>query len=304
MEKKKVTFRLFVVKNEELTHDASDLKDVLRAKLGSIEAEKRLIRVRNDEECKENDFLSSFAPATGINPESDYIYGVIMRLKPAKGIKALPENFLQMIELTESDLEDIPEIAGKIVCSHLYHFLIKGKYVITDLPQIMTISSFQRYINTLLVDRKYGFAPLIYRDLIRLNELRSVTFSDSFPNNYGDDNRIPSLKKMTNSLIKGICPGVKRLNTIMDDKIISAKMKIEFSRPKGMTEEVYANKLSAILAPVQDLHNVHFTFADGKKLTGADLAYSQKVELKDETGITPLTYISKMREIIDSIIEE
>ena len=90
----------------------------------------------------------------------------------------------------------------------------------------------------------------------------------------------------------------------MEDKIISANMKIEFSRPKGMTVEVYANKLSAILAPIQDLQNVHFTFADGKKLTGHDLAYSQKVELKDEMEITPLTYISKMREIIDSIIEE
>ena len=55
MGKKRVTFRLFIVKNEELTRNTTDLKDVLRAKLGSIEAEKRLIRVRDDEECRVRD---------------------------------------------------------------------------------------------------------------------------------------------------------------------------------------------------------------------------------------------------------
>mgnify|MGYP006974343501 CR=1 FL=1 len=37
MAKKNVTYRVFIIKNEELTHDATDLKDVLRtAEIGIL----------------------------------------------------------------------------------------------------------------------------------------------------------------------------------------------------------------------------------------------------------------------------
>ena len=303
MEKKKVTFRLFVIKNEELTHDSSDMKEVLRTKLDSINANSRLIPVRDDVDCQEKDFLSSFTPATGTNPDSDYVFGVIMRLKPAKGIKALPDNFLQRLELKETDLEDIPEIAGKIVCSYLYHFLIKGKYLITDLPQKMTISGFQRYINKILVNRSYGFTPYLLIKNIKLSELNSVTFSDSFVQQQEQNNKF-SLQKMTMKAIRYISPSVKSLRKILDDNMVSAKMTVNFSRPKGMSDEQYSKKLSAILAPVQDLQNVHFSFANGMTLSGANLVFTKKVELSEENGITPLTYITSMKRIIDSIDEE
>ena len=305
MEKRNVTYRLFFIKNEELTRDASDLKDVLRAKLENTMAERRIIPVRDEQDCQEKDFLSSYAPASGTNPESDYVYGVIMRIKPAKGIKALPENFLQLSELKETDLVEIPEIAGKIVCSHMYHFLIKGKYLITDLPQIMTISSFQRYINKLLVNRTYGFSPLIYNKSVKLSELKSVSFSDSFHNQH-DDKVIEkfSLEGITKKALKRISPTVKGLNKIMEDNMVSAKMTVSFSRPKGMPVEKYARKLSSILAPVQDLENVHFIFADGRTMSGRDLLFTKKEELRAENGITPLTYINSMKRVIDSIEEE
>lgn len=91
MVKKKVTYRVFEIKNNELTKDATGLKDDLRDCLKGSKIEKRLIPVKEDEDTLK-DLLGAFAPSTTAS-DKDYFYGVMMRLRPAKEIKALPDNF-------------------------------------------------------------------------------------------------------------------------------------------------------------------------------------------------------------------
>lgn len=110
MAKKNVTYRVFVIKNEELTHDATDLIDVLREKLVNSNVERRLIPVKDGDDA-EKDLLGAFAPASNA-PVTDYVYGVMMRLKPAKEFKALPDNFEQLAELPEADLLELQEVEG------------------------------------------------------------------------------------------------------------------------------------------------------------------------------------------------
>lgn len=118
MVKKNVTYRVFEIKNNELTKDATELKNDLRNCLMNSKIEKRLIPVKEDDDTLK-DLLGAFAPSTTAE-DKDYFYGVMMRLRPAKEIKALPDNFEQLTELEESTLQEIKEIAGKIVCSNLY----------------------------------------------------------------------------------------------------------------------------------------------------------------------------------------
>lgn len=148
MERKKVTYRVFTIQNALLTHDASDLKDELRTRLAQSNIEHRLIPVNEDDDSI-NDLLSSFAPATGTS-DPRYFYGVMMRLKPAKEIKALPDDYMKLPELSEAQLKEIQEVAGKTICSRIFHFLIMGTFLITDLPQIQNISVFEKYINRFL----------------------------------------------------------------------------------------------------------------------------------------------------------
>ena len=54
MAKKNVTYRVFIVKNEELTHDATDLKDVLRTKLANSNVERRLIPVKEGDDSEKD----------------------------------------------------------------------------------------------------------------------------------------------------------------------------------------------------------------------------------------------------------
>ncbi len=299
MAKKNVTYRVFIIKNEELTHDATDLKDVLRTKLANSNVERRLIPVRERDDS-EKDLLGAFAPASN-EEDAGYVYGVMMRLKPAKEFRALPDNFEQLVELPETDLLELQEVEGKTICSNLYHFMIRGKYLITDLPQIQTITGFQKYLSKLLVNRTYGFAPYLMKKDIKLKDISTVTFKDSLrPTPQDEEKNMFSLKKIAKGAIKFISPEVKKLSEIMDSNMVSAHMVLNFERPKKMEPEVYAKKLGAILAPIQDLDCVYFTLNNGMKLLGSDLVFTHKETLEDDV-ITPMTYIRSMRAVLDTI---
>ena len=299
MAKKNVTYRVFIIKNEELTHDATDLKDVLRTKLSNSNVERRLIPVKEGDDS-EKDLLGAFAPASNVE-DAEYVYGVMMRLKPAKEFRALPDNFEQLVELPETDLLELQEVEGKTICSNLYHFMIRGKYLITDLPQIQTITGFQKYLSKLLVNRTYGFAPYLMRKDLKLKDISTVTFKDPLrPTPQDEGENMFSLKKIVKGAIKFISPEVKKLSEIMDSNMVSAHMVLNFERPKKMEPEVYAKKLGAILAPIQDLDCVYFTLNNGMKLLGSDLIFTHKETLEDDV-ITPMTYIRSMRAVLDTI---
>ncbi len=299
MAKKNVTYRVFIIKNEELTHDATDLKDVLRTKLANSNVERRLIPVKEGDDS-EKDLLGAFAPASNVE-DAEYVYGVMMRLKPAKEFRALPDNFEQLVELPETDLLELQEVEGKTICSSLYHFMIRGKYLITDLPQIQTITGFQKYLSKLLVNRTYGFAPYLMRKDLKLKDISTVTFKDPLrPTPQDEGENMFSLKKIVKGAIKYISPEVKKLSEIMDSNMVSAHMVLNFERPKKMEPEVYAKKLGAILAPIQDLDCVYFTLNNGMKLLGSDLVFTHKETLEDDV-ITPITYIRSMRAVLDTI---
>lgn len=299
MAKKNVTYRVFIIKNEELTHDATDLKDVLRTKLANSNVERRLIPVKEGDDS-EKDLLGAFAPASNVE-DAEYLYGVMMRLKPAKEFRALPDNFEQLVELPETDLLELQEVEGKTICSNLYHFMIRGKYLITDLPQIQTITGFQKYLSKLLVNRTYGFAPYLMRKDLKLKDISTVTFKDPLrPTPQDEGENMFSLKKIVKGAIKFISPEVKKLSEIMDSNMVSAHMVLNFERPKKMEPEVYAKKLGAILAPIQDLDCVYFTLNNGMKLLGSDLVFTHKETLEDDV-ITPITYIRSMRAVLDTI---
>jgi len=299
MAKKNVTYRVFIIKNEELTRDAIDLKNVLREKLVNSNLERRLIPVKDDDDSEKN-LLGAFAPASNAQDE-DYIYGVMMRLKPAKEFKALPDNFEQLTELPEADLLELQEIEGKTICSNLYHFMIRGKYLITDLAQIQTITGFQKYLSKLLVNRTYGFAPYLMSKDLKLKDVKTVTFKDTLkPIQQNEQQNKFSLTQIAKGAIKFISPQVKRLSDIMESNMVTAHMVLNFECPRKMEPEIYAKKLGSILAPIRDLDCVYFTLNNGMKLLGSEMVFTHKETLEDDV-ITPMTYIRSMRTVLDTL---
>lgn len=295
MARKKVIFRAFTIKNEELTQVEADLESRLKTKLANTTVENRLKNVRDDDDTVK-DLLSSYAPAA--NTQTDYLYATVMQLKPAKEMKSLPDNYLQMASLSENQLSEIAEIAGKTICSKIYHFLIKGNYLITDLKDSSTISIFSNYLSKLLPEKRYGFIPTISNNDLRLSNIVHVVFSDNFDNQDSD----LTIKNPVKRLIKKMSPQVRGLDRIMANKLIKAKLSIDFSKPRNVTNEDYARQLGALLAPVQDLNFVQFTMNNGQQIYGHELAYSKAVTLEGDI-INDVTYINAMRNIVAELIQ-
>jgi len=293
MARKTVVFRAFVIKNEDLTHEEADLEAQLKAKLANTNVEDRLKNVSDDND-KVKDLLSSYAPAA--NTQGDYLYGTVMQLKPAREISALPDDYLQKPSLNENELREIVEIAGKTICSRIYHFLIKDKYLITDLKDTSTISVFSNYISKLLPEKKYGFVPAISDKNLKLSNIVHVVFSDNFDNQSGE----MTIKNPVMKLIKKMSPQVRGLNKIMENKLVRAKMTIDFSRPKNVTKDDYARQLGALLAPVQDLSFVQFTMNNGQQIYGHELAFSKRITLEADI-ISDITYIEAMKGVVSEL---
>ena len=70
MAKKNLTYRVFEIKNNELTEDATGLKDDLRVILRDSKIERRLIPVKEDDDTLK-DLLGAFAPSTTA-PDKEY----------------------------------------------------------------------------------------------------------------------------------------------------------------------------------------------------------------------------------------
>lgn len=296
MAKKNVSFRVFLVKNDELTQDRSDLKDELLSRLKNSKVEQRLISLfEKDPETK--DLLASYAPSG--NSTADYFYGLMMRLKPASGISAIPDNYLQQAAIDEDELNPIAGMEGKVICSSLYHFFVKGKYLITDLPGNTTIAGFSGYLDKYLLTTHYAFAPFISPNRLELKDIKCCVFQDPLTALPEKEKRL-SLKPNVRKLIQWLCPEVDNLNKIMKSNIVSAKMTLDFEKPKSMKQEDYANQLGAVLAPISDLENIYFTTNNGVKVMGEQLVYTTKRTLEGEK-IDAECYIQAMKGVYEDL---
>ena len=166
MASKKLTFRVFKIESEKLSKTGLDLIKELRDRMVNSDIESRIISIREGSDDNEVLSFSKYV----CTPGSEYFYGVIMRLKPAKELQALPDNFLKMNSLNEDELLELKEIEGKVICSSLYHFFIKGNILITDLQQINPISCFSNYLNKLLLGSSYIFYPYIVAENLKLKD--------------------------------------------------------------------------------------------------------------------------------------
>lgn len=295
MVKKNVTFRVFEIKSTKLTIPAESLCQKLSDKIAGTNIEKRLIPVK-DTDDRIKDLLGSHT----IN-NNDFFYGVMMRLKPAKEVKTLPDDFQSLEELSETELQEVKEIIGKTICGSSYHFMIKGNLLITDLPGNYDISSFQQYISKFLLNDTFTFIPYIIRNKIKFKDIKTVVFKDSLykgKQSYNDANKkTVSLFQPVTELLSKMCQEPQDLHKILADELVSAQMVIKFERPKKMTLDDYANKLGILLAPVQGLQNVEFTLNNGSKFQGSKIVFMKKVLLEGDE-ITAQTYINNMKKVL------
>ena len=77
-------------------------------------------------------------------------------------------------------------------------------------------------------------------------------------------------------------------NDLINQKILSATMTLKLSKPRKMSDEVYQQKLSAILKPLSagDVEGVTFKLKDGKQIKAMTIQAKMQHTFNDDNDMT------------------
>lgn len=291
--RKRITFRLFKIENSDKSIKAPQLRNALSERLRTAnEIGKRMMSLKEHNPDSDTDVLSSFA----IAEESKYFYGVIMRFTLPKNVPVIPDDFMKLTEVKESELSVPDALKGKMLCRYVYHIFITDNYVVTDLNKEYTITRLEKYLNYLLLGTNYDFVPCVMSNVIRLRDIKSIVFKN--PSIARENMKIDlDLKDKAKELVKQLFPLMDNVDEIMNDNIISAKMTLSIAKPDEMLDEDYERKLAYVLKPVSDPDIVSIGIVKGREIKGSDILYADAKEFEDDS-LKDEDYIKAMKEII------
>ena len=284
-----------MIENAEKSIKAAQLRQALSERMDTAkDIGKRLMHLNEKNPDSDSDVLSSFADAVA----SKYFYGAIMRFTLAKNVPAIPNDFLNLPEVKESELEVPQELKGKLLCRYVYHILVTDDYIVTDLNKEYSITRLEKYINYLLLGTTYDFVPCVMSNVIKLSDIKNIVFKN--PAIPREDLKIDlDLKDKIREFVKQLFPTMDTLDEVMNDNIISAKMMVSFNRPGDMLEEDYENKLAYVLKPVSDPDLVSIGMVKGREIKGSNILFTESKDFETEQ-ISDEDYIKAMKEVLCS----
>lgn len=194
-----------------------------------------------------------------------------------------------MDNLKFSDMPEVNDANHERYCTSHYYFILKGNYLVTDLPHNMTITRFQDFINKLLdQEEKYNYVPMLDTGQISMNEVTKIVVRDKSIEGeqiQSTGNPIMSkIKSAMNLVLKGISPQMPSLRSVQMRNIFSAELIINAKRPREMTLDDYNRQLSAVLQPISDGNNVKIYTKKGM-ITGDQLVLTKAIEIGSETDL-------------------
>lgn len=277
-----VRLRFFKTTSHSVTETESSIYPRLCAKLNNSRIDSRIIKVHPNLEDSDEDVLSYYVQLQG-----HYLFGMIMRISSKKSVKAVPVDFTNLSNLRFSDLHEVEDDTHERYCTSHYYFLLKGNYLVTDLPKAMTIGRLQDFINKLLnQDEKYSYVPMLDTGEIAMNEVAKIVVRDSSSVQEEGETGKTAIKLMhraRNYVLKKLAPQMPSLQSLDRKNIFSAELTIKTSRPKKMELDEYNRQLSAMLQPISDASNVHVYTKKGI-IAGDKLSLTKDVEIDADNG--------------------
>lgn len=272
----KIQLRFFKTSTQRVTDAQSSIYQSLKSKLEDSRIESRIIKVHPNTDNSDEDVLSYYTVLS-----NDYIFGMIMRISSKKSVKAIPIDFANQLNLKYTDLHDVQDQVHEKYCINHYYFLLKGDYLVTNLPKSMTIVRFQDFINKLLnSEEKYSYVPILNTNQIALNDVSKIVVRDKISDHVGRENSkevSSKLRNVRNFILKKLAPSIS-LSSIDKKNIFSVELEIKVSCPKKMNPEVYSRKLSAFLQPISDAGNIFIYTAKGR-ISGDQLNLTESIDI-------------------------
>ena len=313
--KKKITLQAYDIENKEIEQAYSDLQSKLKAKLNAHGmADSR--RMKLNLESTEEDLLSDYAIS------ELYVFGVIWRIAPAKEVPSIPDKLFENATIQINDIQD-QEKNASLICKDHYYFSLNNHFLITNLPK-SRVKSLQVYLNWLLEsergDKLYKITPKVKAPKdIKLSEIKNIVFTN--PTQKEDKEKkkkkekeaekekgktVSRIFEFAEESLKKVIEDIPNLQKMIDSNILSAKLLVNFSKPRKMEEDDYERLLGAYMKPISDSDGVTFKLKDGKKISGSDILRIKNVEIEkiDDTRISEQELIQEMEAFLRELNNE
>lgn len=299
--------RAFEIINSDVNKKQSDLGEKLRVKLQtSIAVNERRMLLNAEDPQKEEDLISDFAKNSSTG---DPIFCTMLRVALGNNVQHIDGTLFSKKHFTIADLNSSVVNAEAIYKNH-YYFSVNNNFLITNMPGNLTITRLQTYLNWLLNDL-YEVNPLVAEDAMpELSNIKDITVRDPVTGgNITPSAAKPTFGKTFNigkvalDLVKGALNDTKDISDHQLEQMISAKLVIEFKKPKKDDDEQIRRAFGALLKPVADLDNFEFLTRNNKKIIkGKKILRTKEVTI--ETTDTNLFNEAQLSQEMNRFIRE
>lgn len=263
-----IKLRAFEITNTDINKMHSDVKDKLKSFLkNSKTVHERRMLLNTEDPQKEEDFISNFSKD---NLLMDVIFCTMLRVAFGNNVQHINTHLFEKPNFTIEELNNSTLDTDAIYKNH-YYFALNNNYLVTNLQGNITITRLQTYLNWLLNDL-YEISPLLAEEIVpSISDIKDIVVKDTsiYPTKESENSTQRSsfdLGKIALNLIKNALIDSDKLSDIELEQMISARLVIEFKKPKKSDSESLKKAYSALLKPVSDLDNFEFVTRDNKKI--------------------------------------
>ncbi|MEN8266459.1 hypothetical protein [Acinetobacter baumannii] len=299
-----VKLRAFEIVNNSINKKHSDLGKKLNIKLkDSISVSERRMRLSTDDPQQEEDLICDFSENIGLD-----VFCTMLRVALGNNVQHVNRTLFSKQNFTINEL-NTNAVDAEAIYKHHFYFAVGNGFLVTNLGGTFTITRLQTYLNWLL-NEMYEVNPLVSNDILPdLSQIKNITVHDSVLGKSPSSREMTKQKSSFNlgaiarDLIFDSISDTKGLTRHELDQMISAKLVIEFRKPKKDDSDEVKKAFSALLKPISDLDNFEFQTRNKRKLVkGKDVLRIKEVII-DTTESQQLSEQHLAQEMATFILE-
>lgn len=277
-----VRIRAFEIINNDINKKFADLGAKLSSKLNHTQAvAERRMRLNSEDPQKEEDLICDFSNNPGIDN-----FCTMLRVALGNNVQHINKTLFSKQNFTINELNS-NIVDAEAIYKHHFYFAIGEGYLVTNLAGNLPITRLQTYLNWLLGEM-YEITPLVCDELLPdLSQIKDITVFDPAFHNSGSQSN--ALKQRSSFDLAGVARDLI-LNSLSDtkgltkhelDQMISAKLVIEFRKPKKDDSDEVKKAFGALLKPIADLDHFEFQTRNKRKIIkGKDVLRVKEVKIE------------------------
>lgn len=304
-----IKLRAFEIANPSAKKANSDLLEKLHSKLESSLSvnDRRMSLNHTNDSNNEQDIITYFDKKC--QPQNP-LFCTLIRVALGNNVQHISSNLFSKETFTVQDLEETILSSDAVYKRH-FHFIVSKNHLVTTMPGNITIKGLQTYLNWYL-DELYEVNPKIQESkLSSLSEIDSIEVRDPITKDESTDvsqstssssrEFTKTLKNLSRSFLEKFMKDAPDLKQEELDQMISARLVLQFRKPRENDPEALKRAYSALLKPVSDVDHYKIKRRHGSPIcSGQDILEIKtvSVELLDSDVLNEQELEQEMKKYI------